>query len=228
MHILGLATDYDGTIAHDGAIDAAAQAALERFGASGRKLILVTGRELPDLRRVMSRLSLFDRVVAENGALLFDPATGREELLACAPPERFVAALRRRGAPLSVGRAIVATWEPHQRSASEAIDELGLDLQVILNKGAVMVLPAGVDKASGLAAALQRLGLRFEDVVGVGDAENDEPFMRACGFSVAVANALPMLKAQANFVTQGRHGAGVAELIDAVLKRDAGVFAKRR
>ena len=75
IHYLALATDYDGTIADDGAVDTPTLAALERLRAGARHLLLVTGRELTDLQRVMPRLDLFDLVVAENGALLYDPAT---------------------------------------------------------------------------------------------------------------------------------------------------------
>jgi len=78
MRYFALATDYDGTLAHDGVVSATTIAALERLRASGRKLILVTGRELADLLRAFTRIDLFDRVVAENGALIYSPAT-REE-----------------------------------------------------------------------------------------------------------------------------------------------------
>ncbi len=71
MHYVVLATDYDGTIAHDGGIDAPTLGALERLRAGARRLILVTSRSWEDLRRVMPRLDLFDLVVAENGALLY-------------------------------------------------------------------------------------------------------------------------------------------------------------
>ena len=110
MYIICLATDYDGTIAHDGVVDEATIEALNDFKESGRKLILVTGRELPDLSRCLSRIDLFDRVVAENGALLYNPGTKKEQPLAPPPPENFVEALRAKGVqPLSVGRTIVAT-----------------------------------------------------------------------------------------------------------------------
>ena len=118
-------------------------------------------------------------------------------------------------APLSVGRVIVATWEPHEKAVLETIRELGLELQVIFNKGAVMVLPSGVNKASGLDAALAELGLSPHNAVGVGDAENDHAFLARCECAVAVANALAALKERADLVTAGEHGAGVAELIDA-------------
>ena len=114
------------------------------------------------------------------------------------PSETFVAELARRGVnPLGVGTSIVATREPHETTVVEVIKELGLELQVIFNKGAVMVLPSGINKATGLAAALQSFDIPPENVIGVGDAENDHAFLELCGLSVAVANALPALKERA-------------------------------
>jgi hypothetical protein len=183
--------------------------------------VLVTGRELDDLQRVCHRLDLFEYVVAENGALLYDPATGEETSLAARPPDSFVATLRERGVgPISVGRVIVATWEPHETTVLSTIRDLGLELQVIFNKGAVMILPAGVTKASGLASALQRMEISPHNTVGVGDAENDHALLASCECSVAVANALPTLKSAADIVTTGDHGAGVVELIEELLRDD--------
>jgi hydroxymethylpyrimidine pyrophosphatase-like HAD family hydrolase len=91
---------------------------------------------------------------------------------------------------------------------------------VIFNKGSVMVLPSGTNKATGLAVALGELGLSARDTVGVGDAENDHAFLAACGCAVAVANALPMLKERADLVTVGARGAGVVELIERMLATD--------
>ena len=225
MYIVCLATDYDGTLAHDGAVAEATVELLEHFKRSGRKLVLATGRELPDLERVFSRLDLFDRVVAENGALLFNPATKKETPVAPPPSGKFVAALQAKGvAPLSIGRSIVSTWEPNQEMVLEVIRELGLELQIVFNKGAVMVLPAGVNKASGLKAALDDLGLSAHNVVAVGDAENDHAFMRASAYAVEVANALPAVKDTADLVTKGTRGAGVMELIELVTKKDADAF----
>src|SRR5208337_1702678 len=134
--------------------------------------------------------------------------------LAPEPPKQFIEALRAKEVqPLSVGRSIVATWEPNETAVLEAIRELGLELQITFNKGAVMVLPAGVNKASGLAAALDELGLSPHNVVAVGDAENDHAFMHASGYAVAVANALPSIKSEADLVTGAARGAGVTELI---------------
>jgi HAD superfamily hydrolase (TIGR01484 family) len=222
MRIDALATDYDGTLANHGQVDDATFEALERFRASGRRLVLVTGRVLDELREVCPRLDLFDRVVAENGGVLYRPHDRSETVLANPPPQALVEALRaRKVEPIGLGRVVIATWQPHDTFASDVVRELGLDYRVILNKRAVMLLPRGVDKASGLRRALDELGLDPRSSAAVGDAENDTAMLSACGLAVAVANALPAVKARADHVTQADHGAGVVELIEDILRRAA-------
>jgi hypothetical protein len=228
MRYLALCTDYDGTIAHHGRVDEPTIAALEKLKASGRKLILVTGRELDDLKTVFDRFDLFDRVVAENGALIYRPATREERLLGQEPSAAFVEDLRRRGVErLSVGRCIVATWEPFERQVLESIRDLGLELQVIFNKGAVMVLPGGINKAFGLTAALAELNISAHNAVAVGDAENDHAMLNLCECSAAVANALPAVKETVDIVLERDHGAGVSELIAQLLEDDLAQHAQR-
>lgn len=223
-----LAVDYDGTLAHHGRVTPETVAALRRLKDTGRSLVMVTGRQQDDLERTFTHGSLFDMLVLENGAVLHSPAT-RETTVLCAPPDpRFVAELERRGVTdVAVGHAIVATWEPHRAAVLEAIHALRLDLQVIFNKSAVMVLPTGITKASGLAATLWRLGLSPRNAVAVGDAENDYPMLAFCECAVAVANALPAVAANADLVTRGDHGAGVEEVIEALVTSDLCEVAPR-
>jgi hydroxymethylpyrimidine pyrophosphatase-like HAD family hydrolase len=220
MRYLALACDYDGTLASEGQVSSGTLAALERLLASGRKLILVTGRELDDLFSVFPHYTIFERVVAENGVLLYHPATGEKKTLASPPPAKFVARLRERGVPISTGDVIVSTRHPHETLVLDTIRELGLELQLIFNKGAVMILPSGTSKATGLAAALKEMGLSPHNVVAVGDAENDHALLALCECSVAVANALPMLQEKADFVTEAVNGRGVAELINEIIASD--------
>lgn len=215
-----LATDYDDTIAHDGRVDAATLAALQRARAGGLRLLLVTGRELTQVFNSFDQVEVFDRVVAENGAVLFEPASTAVRTLAAAPPPALLRVLADANVPVSVGHSIIATVEPHQHTMLEAIRQAGLEWHVIFNKGAVMALPSGVNKASGLACALEEIHVAVEDTVGVGDAENDHAFLAACGLSVAVANALPSLKEGADLVTAGARGEGVCELIERMLSGD--------
>ena len=103
--------------------------------------------------------------VAENGAVLYLPDSGEEITLCHPPPQEFVDEIHKRGIePISVGRVIVASWHPNEAKLLELIRNLGLELQVIFNKGAVMALPTGITKATGLAVALEDLGLSPHNV----------------------------------------------------------------
>jgi hydroxymethylpyrimidine pyrophosphatase-like HAD family hydrolase len=227
MRYAALATDYDGTLATHGVVEGLTLRALERFRASGRKVVLVTGRQLDELAQVFAHVRIFERVVAENGAVLFTPATDEVRLLAEPPPPAFARALRALGVdPISTGRVIVATREPFQDVVRETIRAMDLDLQVEFNKGAVMVLPTGTTKRTGLAAALEDTRISPHAVVGVGDAENDQAFLSLCECAVSVANALASLKERSDWVTPSPEGAGVVELIDRVLADDLQSLAR--
>ena len=202
---------------------------LKQLRKSGRKIILVTGRELPELMIVFPDLALCDLVVAENGALLYWPETQREEVLGESPPEAFIQEMQHRGvAPYSVGRVVFATWRPHEVAVLETIQKLGIGYQIIFNKRAVMVLPSGVNKATGLKIALERLEIPAAQVVGVGDAENDHVFLDSCGIAAAVDNALPALKEHCDLVMAGDHGRGVKELIERLLADDLASLGPRQ
>lgn len=224
MRYVAIATDYDNTLAVDGRVERQTIAALERLIQSGRKLILVTGRLLPDILEIFPEIDLCDRVVAENGAVLYRPATREHTLLSSGIPLEFADELRRRRVPqFSVGESIVATVRPHELTVLETIRDLGLELQIIFNREAVMVLPAGINKASGLMAALHEISLSPRNVVAIGDGENDHALLSRCEYAVAVSNAVPLLKEIADWVTTGSDGRGVSEIIGEVMDHDLGV-----
>src|ERR1700680_10086 len=229
MRYFSLACDFDGTLAQEGVVSGKTLAALGRLKASGRRLILVTGRELDDLLRVFPENTMFERIVAENGALLYCPSNRVEKPLGEPPPQAFIDALRERHVePLSIGRSIVATQEPHDATVLEIIRQLGLELQVIYNKGSVMILPSGVNKATGLLAALSDLGLSEHNAVAVGDAENDHALLNVCECQVAVADAVPTLKERADVTTTEPNGKGVQQLIERLLDNDLEDVETRR
>jgi len=229
MQYLALASDYDGTLATDGRVTDLTLAKLRILKKSGRKIILVTGRELPELLGIFPEIDVCDVVVAENGAVLYWPHDQKEEILGEAPAADFLAEMNQHGVlPYSVGRVIFATWRPHETIVLEVIQRLGLGYQIIFNKRAVMVLPAAINKATGLAKALERLEINGDNCVGVGDAENDFAFLDICGVAAAVDNALDSLKSRCDLVTSRDHGAGVEELIDQILANDLQNLGRRR
>lgn len=213
-----IATDYDGTLATQGIVDEATLAALKRYRQAGGQLLLVTGRQLDELFQIFPHGHLFEGIVAENGAVFYQPAQGTARLLTEPLPPVLIDTLIAQGvSPISQGHIVIATWEPHGETVERTVQELALAATVIRNKKAVMVLPQGVNKASGLAVALAELGVGPEQVVGVGDAENDRSLLESCGLGVAVANAVPELKVLADRVMAGDRGVGVQELIDWLL-----------
>ena len=224
MRYLALAADYDGTLASAGTVDTDTIQAIERLVASGRKLILVTGRVLPEILEIFPQISLCERVVAENGAVLYRPATKEITLLAPPPPPAFLEEVQRRKVEhLTLGNSIVATRVPYETVILDIIRDLGLELRIIFNKGAVMVLSHGINKATGLTAALKQLELSPHNIAAIGDGENDHAMLTYSEYAVAVENAVPMLKETADRTTVGDHGHGVIELINELVENDLAV-----
>jgi hydroxymethylpyrimidine pyrophosphatase-like HAD family hydrolase len=154
-------------------------------------------------------LALFDLVVVENGAVLHDPAARATAVLGEPPSAAFVTELARRGvAHLAVGQVIVAMRASFAPTVLGVIRDRGLPLQVVFNREALMVLPTGVHKGSGLAAALSRLKVAPPHAVAIGDAENDHAMLALCGYGSAVANALPALKQERNSSRAASGGRG--------------------
>ena len=221
MNVHVFATDYDGTIAERNAVSEATAKALERVRGTGRKLLLVTGRMLPDLQRVCPDADrMFDAVVAENGALVYFPERREVRRLGDAPEPALLEALRRRGVPFDVGSAIVATDAPFAEAALSAIRETGVERTLVFNKDALMLLPGGVTKGTGLAAVLGALELSPHNMVGIGDAENDHAFLAMSECAVAVSDAVPALRERADYVTRAPAARGVVEFIEEHVLRD--------
>ncbi len=224
-----LASDYDGTLATHGELHGATLAALQRLKDSGRRLLLVTGRTVDALRLMCPESDVFDLIVAENGALIYEPATKKTAQLAPPLPDNFASVCRAHGVhDMHVGQVIAATWDTYRHGVLSAIDALSLDLRLSYNKGSLMILPPGVDKASGLAAALKQIGARPAETVAMGDAENDIPLLDMCGVAVAVANALAIVKERADIVTLQTHGEGATEVLDALVADDLESLLRKR
>src|SRR5690348_9181488 len=107
MKLAAIAVDFDGTTAVNDVFEPSVREAIGEARARGLVVLLVTGRRLPDLRRVVCDLSCFDAVVAENGAVVDFPRSGRHFVLSHPPPPAFLDELRRRAITHVVGEAVV-------------------------------------------------------------------------------------------------------------------------
>jgi phosphoglycolate phosphatase (TIGR01487 family) len=214
--VQAVALDYDGTLTDTDHLDEAVLDSIRRVRSRGQVVVLVTGRILAELRAVFPEVEReFDAVVAENGAVLAD-GDGVHEL-AAAVDARLAQALARREIPVRQGRVLLACDACHAGAVVEEIARLELDCQVVRNRAALMVLPGGVTKGTGLIEALGNLGVSRHSTLAVGDAENDHHLLDVCELGVAVANAVESLKERADLVLEVPDGVGVAKLLDGPL-----------
>jgi hydroxymethylpyrimidine pyrophosphatase-like HAD family hydrolase len=216
-----LASDLDGTLASAGIVPPETVAALLRYREAGGTVVLVTGRRRTDLVRLFPEtVAAADLVVAENGALLFGPEDTAPRSLSPERPAVVLEAMAEAGlTDLEVGQVLVASDREDEHTFRRVAKELAgtWDCTVIPNKDRVMLLPEGVDKGSGLAAAVERLGRTTDEVVGIGDADNDIPLLKSAGLGVAVATSEPDLLAVADVITAAGAGDAVVELVDLLL-----------
>ena len=231
MRYVVLAAGFDGTLARDGRCDERCVDALRELSATGRKLILVTGRELRRLLEVFPEARVFDYIVAENGAVLHRTATRQSEILGQAPPEILLQELRRRRiAPFSVGSSIITTRTEHREVVSEALRKLKLhlDYELVANDDVLLILPPGIDKASGINEALRELGVSRHNLVAIGNAENDLPLFASAEHAVAVANAAEPVKQAADRITEAGYCDGFLELARELVATDLVTAIPRR
>ncbi|HET7699008.1 MAG TPA: HAD family hydrolase [Vicinamibacterales bacterium] len=216
MKLAVLALDYDGTIARNDVLDPGVRTAIAAARTRGIVVLLVTGRILAELQRVAGDLHFVDGVVAENGAVLHLPESGRTSLLAPVVPERFLAELRLRGLPFVAGQCLVDADANDAPRLLEVIRACELPLVLIFNRGRVMVTSQGMSKATGLRAALETLRLSPRNALAIGDAENDHELLRLAEVGAAVAWGSPALQAAADVVVPGATPAAIAEYVNRV------------
>jgi hydroxymethylpyrimidine pyrophosphatase-like HAD family hydrolase len=223
-----VAVDYDGTLTERDAPDPEVIAAIRRARGAGRLVVLVTGRILSSLRTSFPDAErTFDAIVLENGCVIWRPGQDRRPVAQPVPPE-LADVLEARGIPVERGDVLLATPATHDQVVLQEIARLGLEVQLVRNRGALMLLPPGVSKGTGLAEALADLGVSGHSAIAVGDAENDHSLVESCELGVAVANAVPSLQAHADVILGERAGRGVIQLLGgALLRGDVRVQPKR-
>ena len=213
MKLSVIALDYDGTVARGDVLDPSVRDAIATARTNGIVVLLVTGRILDELRRVAGELHFVDGVIAENGAVIHFPDSGRTSTLAPPVPEAFVAELRRRGVPFAAGQCLVDADANEAPRLLEVIRALELPLVLIFNRSRVMTAPQGVSKATGLHVALETLRLSGRNTVAIGDAENDHELLRFAEVGVAVEWGSNTLQATADVVLKGSGPAAVGDYV---------------
>lgn len=220
MQIRALAADYDRTLTTpDLELEERTVAALRRAREGGLKVIVISGRPLSFLREKLD--GAVDAYVAENGCFVALPDTHE------AVPT-FDAAFEDRHVLKDAG-IDVEWWDAMGSCHVDDYERVKAELEghavdLIPNRESLMILPRGVNKAVGLDAAAKYVGVDLREVAAAGDGENDVDMLRVAGLGVAVANAVPDLKAHADHVTGEPGGRGVVRWLQDWARAQGGVL----
>jgi hydroxymethylpyrimidine pyrophosphatase-like HAD family hydrolase/ribosomal protein L39E len=207
-----VAVDFDGTLTSGGQVSSEAVDAIDQARRNGLVVVLVTGRIGAELEAEFPQIAdHVDALVLEDGAVTV--IDGRTYALSAPVDSALDDALADRGVPYRRGEVLLAVDSEHAATLAEVIGESGLDCQIVRNRAALMVLPAGVTKGTGLGAVLTEMNLSPHNTVAVGDAENDLSLFGMAEIGVAVANAVPSVRRRADLVLEEQDGAGVAGLL---------------
>jgi Cof subfamily protein (haloacid dehalogenase superfamily) len=94
--------------------------------------------------------------------------------------------------------------------------ELGEHGHLSISKSAdtnIEIMSEGVDKGSGIMDYARILNIPPEEIMAIGDQENDIPMLKAAGYSVAMGNASEQVKLAADYQTSSNEENGVAEAL---------------
>jgi len=220
MKLAVVALDYDGTITGaDGSLHGDVRAAIRELRSRGIAVLIVTGRRLEHLREGAGDLRIVDAVVAENGALIVFPSSGRTLFLGHAPPKMLLDELKRANIPFRTGECVIETAAAHAQAALAAIRKLELPWVLEFNLDRVMLLPQSVSKGIGLREALAALRLSVHNTVAIGNAENDHEMLAVVEVGAAVKWGSEVLQRVADEVVEGDSAAAVAAYMREVSAR---------
>jgi hydroxymethylpyrimidine pyrophosphatase-like HAD family hydrolase len=211
-----LAFDFDGTIAEEGQVPMEIIEVFRQAHFQTHVLFLVTGRlfRQADIEGILPYLT---GIVWENGAVLEHLPTERVSLPFGTLPELLVKGLEQTGIEMLTGMAIAATWAQHESLVKQVSDQHNYCPTLDWNKLALMILPTGANKGSGLKRLLEQCDFSSETLMAFGDGENDHSLLAIAETAVAVQDAVPSLQEMAHVVSKNPGPSGVVEILQDLL-----------
>jgi len=100
------------------------------------------------------------------------------------------------------------------QAAVAALDGTNLPCRVEVSVTSVGVWLDGVDKGAGLQWLATETGIPLSQMIGVGDAPGDIPFLKLAGFAAAPASAEPEVKAVVSYVSPHEYGLGLLDIVE--------------
>lgn len=221
-----VASDVDGTLTdRNRRLCVGALEAIGRLEDNRVKVILVSGLPYPILRGLAIYLGTTGAIIAENGGVVH--YKNSPSVLGSGKPVRKALNVLVK----EFGDKVSQSWTNEFRLTDLAIQRTlsyevivktlegkQLNVKVADTGFAYHLFDQHVGRDKGLKVACKQMGIGTSEVLGIGDSDADSDLIRNVGFGVAVANATPMLKSLANYVTAKPYGNGFAETASLLLK----------
>lgn len=100
------------------------------------------------------------------------------------------------------------------KAEEELVEILGEKMDIFRSAPFFLELvPKGIDKAQSLLRLLSKINLTPADLMAFGDGYNDLSMLKLASVGVAMANAAPEVRADADYVTLSNEEDGVAEAL---------------
>lgn len=215
MAIKLVISDFDRTFTDESlSVGPELREAIRIIEAKGIGFSIVSGRNYDFLLEFCRELDgLVDSFVAENGCLGF--FRGKKYVLGDSRLRgELLGRLEGLGVPYGQGEVIVAVDVQQEKGLMEALDGLGGAFHIIRNVDSLMILPSGISKSSGAGWLSGMYGVSRDETAAIGDAQNDVAFKDSCVLLGAVSNAIPEMKAAADYVCRQGYGRGLQEFIE--------------
>ena len=213
-----IALDVDGTITDKSRkVCLSAVKAIRQAENRGVPVIIVTGNVMCATKTMAILFGTSGGLVAENGGVI--ESNGKIQILGNIDEcQRAYEFLRSR---FQVKKVEFSDQRISEVAIERNIDEelvkevvKDFDVEVYDTKFAIHLTDPTVNKGSSLEMVAAYLSIQTDEILAIGDSENDIEFLRVVGMKVAVNNADEELKALADYVTENSYGDGVAEAIE--------------
>ena len=236
-----IAIDLDGTLLHeDKSLSKGNIVALHQAHEAGYDIVICTGRPLAGVRPIFEEIGLPDGnyyMIINNGCTTLSTHNweiiGKEEL-SLEDMHRLQVLTEDTDVQLTlfdmdhylvVAPEAMYVGDPSAIDAFQAQHEVALeaDFNTVRSQDILFeILPKGASKASALQALSQTLGYSKDQVMALGDANNDLEMLRFAGYSVAMGNGNATVKEIADFITLTNDEDGVAHTIHKLIETEKG------
>lgn len=222
MHIQhklkAIALDVDGTITDETRkVCLNALKAIYRAENNGIPVIIVTGNVMCATKTMAILFGTSGGLVAENGGVI--ESNGKKQVLGdiseCQRAFKFLRS-KFKVTKVEFSDQRISEVAIRRNIKEEVVKETvkSFNVEVYDTKFAIHLTDPDVDKGSSLGIIANEMGIKTDEILAIGDSENDIEFLKVAGMKVAVSNADEELKAIADYVTEHPHGDGVAEAIE--------------